>query len=52
MPWVTKNTQKGGRAMNAVCTIGLDLAKQFFQVHGVDYRGTWCFRRNLRVKTF
>ena len=25
--------------MNAVCTIGLDLAKQFFQVHGVDYRG-------------
>jgi len=25
--------------MSAVCTIGLDLAKQYFQVHGVDGRG-------------
>lgn len=24
--------------MSAVCTIGLDLAKQYFQVHGVNSR--------------
>jgi hypothetical protein len=47
MPWITQNTQKGGRAMSAVCTIGLDLAKQFFQVHGVDYRGHVVIQKKL-----
>lgn len=36
-------------------TIGLDLAKHVFQVHGVDERGEVVFRRRLRrvqVRTF
>ncbi len=34
--------------MNQVITIGLDLAKNVFQVHGVDAEGAVIFRRQLR----
>ncbi len=34
--------------MNEVITIGVDLAKNVFQVHGVDAEGTVLFRRQLR----
>jgi len=34
--------------MNEVITIGLDIAKNVFQVHGVDYAGDVVIRRQLR----
>jgi transposase len=34
--------------MTQVSTIGLDLAKKVFQVHGVDASGTMTVRRTLR----
>ncbi len=34
--------------MNEVITIGVDLAKNVFQVHGVDADGAVSFRRQLR----
>ncbi len=34
--------------MNEVSTIGLDLAKSVFQVHGVDASGETVIRRQLR----
>ncbi len=34
--------------MNEVITIGVDLAKNDFQVHGVDAEGGVVFRRRLR----
>ncbi len=34
--------------MNVVITIGLDLAKNVFQVHGVDAEGAVLIRRQLR----
>jgi transposase len=34
--------------MKQVSTIGLDLAKKVFQVHGVDASGTMTVRRTLR----
>ena len=34
--------------MNEVITIGVDLAKNVFQVHGVDAEGDVVFRRQLR----
>jgi transposase len=34
--------------MNEVITIGLDLAKNVFQVHGVDAEGGVVVRRQLR----
>ncbi len=34
--------------MNEVITIGVDLAKNVFQVHGVDADGAVLFRRQLR----
>ena len=34
--------------MNEVITIGVDLAKNIFQVHGIDAEGTVIFRRQLR----
>jgi len=36
--------------MNEVITIGLDIAKHVFQVHGVDASGTVAVRRKLRRK--
>jgi transposase len=32
----------------SVATIGLDIAKQFFQVHGVDASGRVVLRKKLR----
>ncbi len=34
--------------MSEVTTIGLDLAKRVFQVHGVDAAGTVVLRRQLK----
>jgi transposase len=34
--------------MNEVCTIGLDLAKNVFQVHGADASGRVVIRKQLR----
>ena len=34
--------------MNEVITIGVDLAKSVFQVHGVDAEGAVVMRRQLR----
>ncbi|MBB4255443.1 IS110 family transposase [Rhizobium sp. BK008] len=34
--------------MNTVATIGLDIAKQVFQVHGADAQGATLFNRKLR----
>ena len=34
--------------MNDVITIGVDLAKNVFQIHGVDAEGTVVVRRQLR----
>ena len=34
--------------MSTVMTIGLDIAKHLFQVHGVDEAGTVAIRRKLR----
>ena len=34
--------------MNEVSTIGLDLAKEVFQVHGADAAGAVVFRKRLR----
>jgi transposase len=34
--WVVKNTNGREPSMREVSTIGLDLAKNVFQVHGVD----------------
>lgn len=36
--------------MGQVCRIGLDIAKEFFQVHGVDKNGKDLFNRKLRRK--
>lgn len=34
--------------MGTVCRIGLDIAKEYFQVHGVDRNGKDLFNRKLR----
>jgi len=34
--------------MQAITTIGLDIAKSVFQVHGVDAQGNVVFRRQLK----
>src|SRR5262245_40615399 len=38
----------GGANMQAVTTIGLDIAKSVFQVHGIDVEGRVIIRRQLR----
>ena len=35
-------------SMSEITTIGLDLAKHVFQVHGIDAEGTTVLRRRLR----
>ena len=37
--------------MQAVTTIGLDIAKSGFQVHGIDAEGNVLIRRQLKAKT-
>jgi transposase len=34
--------------MQAITTIGLDIAKSVFQVHGIDAEGKVLFRRQLK----
>ncbi len=34
--------------MQGVTTIGLDIAKSVFQVHGIDAKGTVIIRRQLK----
>jgi hypothetical protein len=44
-------TSKIGAAQMEISTIGLDLAKSIFQVHGVDAQGTVTVRKALRRST-
>jgi transposase len=37
--------------MQTVTTIGLDIAKSVFQVHGVDAKGTVVVRRQLKRRS-
>src|SRR5712692_2612005 len=46
--WVVENTNGREPSMTEVSTIGLDLAKRVFQVHGVDKTGEVVIRRALR----
>jgi transposase len=41
-------TIRRSQAMPAITTIGLDIAKSVFQVHGVDSQGNVVFRRQLK----
>jgi len=41
----------GSRTMTSVATLGLDIAKSFFQVHGVDTAGQVVVRQR-QYKTF
>ena len=43
-----KNHQEKEPSMSEITTIGLDLAKHVFQVHGVDAEGTTVVRKRLR----
>src|SRR5262249_2289208 len=43
-----ENHQKKEPSMNEITTIGLDLAKHVFQVHGVDAQGSPVLRKQLR----
>jgi transposase len=42
------SSPRGGEAIKTVSTIGLDIAKQVFQVHGADKSGRQVLRRKLR----
>src|SRR5499426_1115744 len=41
-------TIRRSQVMQAITTIGLDIAKSVFQVHGVDAQGNVVFRRQLK----
>jgi transposase len=43
-----RNSSEWEPSMGEVTTIGLDLAKHVFQVHGVDAEGTAVLRKQLR----
>src|SRR6186997_585846 len=45
---VAEDPRFGGANMQAVTTIGLDIAKSVFQVHGIDAEGQVIIRRQLR----
>jgi transposase len=45
---VLKNHQEWEPSMSEITTIGLDLAKHVFQVHGTDAQGTTVLRKRLR----
>jgi transposase len=46
--WRCFNTTEEEASMDEVSTVGLDLAKSVFQVHGADDNGAVVFRRKLR----
>src|SRR5580765_6335056 len=41
----------GGASMQTITTIGLDIAKSVFQVHGVDATGQVVIRRQLKRRS-
>lgn len=45
---VDEDLKQRGPSMNEISTIGLDLAKNVFQIHGVDASGAVVLRRQLR----
>src|SRR6266705_4816848 len=45
--WVRVQSMRGGGAMK-VTTVGLDLAKSVFTLHGVDERGNMVLRKTVR----
>src|SRR6266576_3006012 len=45
---VLSNHQEREPSMSEITTIGLDLAKHVFQVHGIDAQGTTVLRKRLR----
>jgi hypothetical protein len=45
---VVEGPRFGGASMQAVPTIGLDIAKSVFQVHGIDAEGQVMIRRQLK----
>jgi transposase len=45
---VVEDHQEREPSMNEITTIGLDLAKNVFQVHGVDASGAVVLRKRLR----
>src|SRR5210317_2443720 len=46
--WLSITTGKQEPSMSEAITIGVDLAKNIFQVHGIDARGEVVIRRQLR----
>ena len=44
----SENHQEREPSMSEITTVGLDLAKHVFQVHGIDAEGTTILRRRLR----
>src|SRR5512141_3350082 len=44
----SENHQEWEPSMSEITTIGLDLAKHVFQVHGIDAQGTTVLRKRLR----
>ena len=44
----SENHQEREPSMSEITTIGLDLAKHVFQVHGIDAEGTTVLRKRLR----
>lgn len=46
--WSVSNATSGMAVHMSIVTVGLDLAKQVFQVHGVDENGRVIVRRQLR----
>jgi hypothetical protein len=45
---VAANTSHGGSRVTDISTIGLDLAKSMFQLHGVNTRGKLVVSKRLR----
>jgi transposase len=45
---VVEDHQQRGPSMSEITTVGLDLAKNVFQVHGIDATGTAVLRKRLR----
>src|SRR6188508_505077 len=45
---VSSNHSTDGSALMKITTVGIDLAKNVFQVHAVDERGTVVLRKQLR----
>jgi Transposase len=46
--WCLRNHQEWEPSMSEITTIGLDVAKHVFQVHGIDAQGTTVLRKRLR----